>query len=193
MKLLRQTLFVAAIAFLSTSCKNKGKEANTNASDTTKFYPLSAILKEEIATEKQTPYYIYKTTVINNGKMDSVAVTQEELEQLAAPFFQYDITKPPLKQNYTESVFRDLGTTSTIFNYSTKVPEMEVRNIDIALDINTDHLKRIDIKTFIEKGDSTVEQSLSWIAGKRFYIQRYVKQKNDSSSTTKVTVVWNNK
>jgi hypothetical protein len=181
-----------AISLVFVQCKQK-KIQDISLSDSTKFFPVSNFIQEDINDVLQTPYLIYKTTEYRPGRKDSSILNREGFESIATEFLKKNITTQELKPYYRETVFHDLSTKSFTITYSTLNHELEVQNILILLNDSTNKLKRIFILCSSTQGDSSIVSQYNWKAGMSFQINRLIKRKDGSSYEELNTVVWNDK
>lgn len=180
------------ISLVFVQCKQK-KIHDISLSDSTKFFPVSNFIQEDINDVLQTPYLIYKTTEYKPGRKDSSILTLEGFKSIATEFLKKNITTQELKPYYRETVFHDLSTKSFTITYSTINHELEVQNILILLNDSTNKLKRIFILCSSTQGDSSIVSQYNWKAGMSFQINRLIKRKDGSSYEELNTVVWNDK
>ncbi len=171
------------------SCKNKPVTNNTKAvPDSSKFYPLSEFIQEQMAYVDLRNFEIYKKQV-SSTKIDSNIISKEEFKQLAALFLNLDISKPDKKQTYTETLFHDLSTASYTLNYKTNQATDLVKTMDILLDEQTKMVKRVFIVSEFQKADSSIMDHHSWTANKQFQITRTIETASGRSNKT-TTVYW---
>jgi hypothetical protein len=183
------------VSLLYFSCSESGgtsERTNIEKGDSIQFFQLKQYIESEIQEIDKTPFYIYKIEV-TNGKKDSTAINTAVLKALSAPFAYADISKPSIKKNYKESVFHDQSTESYTISYSAITPDLEVQNIDVLLKEDGQTVKRLFIRKFINYGDSTAMEQLSWKAGESFRINRLVQMPNKSEIERQTVVVWNAK
>lgn len=171
------------------SCKNKPANSSAKAvSDSSKFYPLSEFIQEQMAYVDLRNFEIYQKHQTAT-KTDSSMISKEQFKQLAASFLTFDISKPDKKITYTETVFHDLSTASYTLNYKTSQTTDLVKNMDILLDEQTKMVKRVFIVSELQKADSSIMEHHSWTANKQFQITRTVETASGRSNET-TTVYW---
>lgn len=195
---MRQLLYSSLLLlFLATACKSK-KDNNTtpseqsNTSDTTTFYDIKGFFDSEINDVKTTPYFMYTKITRDDKRKDSMPVTTKDFIELAKQFTVADISQKELKHFYKEDVFRDLSTKSITFSYSTKNKELEIQNIDVLVNEETNKVKFVIMRTSNTAGDSTVINQMNWNKGKSFFINKTVLKKDGQKSSTQQLVSWNN-
>ena len=171
------------------SCKNKAvKQHAASTTDSSKFYPLSEFIEEQIAYVDLRNFEIhvkhYKTAAT-----DSSIISKEQFKELANGFIALDISKIDKKQTYSETVFHDLSTSSYTLNYKTSQATDLVKNMDILLDEQTKMVKRVFIVSETQKADTNIMEHHSWTANKQFQITRTVETPSGRSNET-TTVYW---
>lgn len=183
---------LTAILFLS-SCKNNKQPTTQTNTDTTSFFPVNDYLATDIKDVVQTPYFIYKKTIINNKQTDSIVISKKEFEQLANEFLQRNITAIALKSFYKPALFNDLSTKSITFTYTALKDDLPVRMVSVLLDDETNKLKHVFITAVTTNKDSTITEQLSWKAGKSFRINRFIEKANGSKTEESNFINWNDK
>lgn len=184
----------ALIVLLLYSCKSSShKEKSSNQTkDTAQFYPVTDYLKEQIRQVDNTPYFIYRITV-KNGKRDSSVINQKTFDSLANEFVKDDITKPPLKNSYTENIFEDVSTNSYTLSYTTSSPKLNLQNIDILLSRDDQKVKWVFMNKIEVNDSTTITKKLGWKPDRRFYINETETDKNGKVLEEQNTIVWNDK
>jgi hypothetical protein len=173
----------------SRNAKN-GKESSR--SDTAKFFATTPFFKSQIQYVDLRSFSIYKITVVD-GKKDSVGLTKEDFSKWAAVFLDKDVSTPEKAPGYKESVFNDLSTRSITLNYSPLDGEATIQNIDVLLEQETSHVKRILIKSVYNHGDTTVTEQDSWKTDKSFQVNRSYTTPNGFRKTELNYINWNDK
>lgn len=192
MKLLSAVLVI--IITFAVACQSKPPKAGAavHGTDTGKFYPIGNFIKEQIRYVDLRNFTIYKITTIN-GKKDSAALTKDQFIEWASLFLDKDISSPQTAPQYRESVFNDLSTGSVTLNYTPINRGAVIQNIDVLLAAETNLVKRIFIKTVLERGDTTVTELYSWKTDKSFQINRSFTTKNGYNATELNYINWNEK
>ncbi len=195
---MRQLLYSSLLLLLvANACKSK-KDNNatlpeqSNTSDTTTFYDIKSFFESEINDVKTTPYFMYTKITKDDKKKDSLPITIKDFIELAKPFTEKDITQKEIKHFYKEDVFRDLSTKSITFSYSTKNPELEIQNIDVLVNEETNKVKFVIIRVNKTTSDSIVISQMNWNKGNSFFINKTVVKKDGNKSSTQQLVSWNN-
>lgn len=188
-------IFCIVFALFFYSCRQNNNHTNTSRAeknDTTKFFQVSEFLKKDIAEVNQTPYFIYKITVVN-GKRDSVAVNNDVFNRISAQFRTPDINDSKLKKHYTEAIFHDQTTKSFTMSYTTPDKDLEIQNIEVLLREDGETVKRIFMRKFLSYPDSSAIEQLSWKPGQSFQINRLVQKNNNKENSYQTNIVWNEK
>jgi hypothetical protein len=194
MKNIIQLFFVYLALFIGLlSCKNspsKEQKATTNIADSFAIINVHAIITNDVNNVIQTPYAI-KQSIISNKKIiaDSI-IPLSIFKQLANCILSLAIKPSNLKNNYTESVFKDNTTNSITINYATKNTALPIKNIDILLNETGQTPKHIFIKEIISKNDTLITNNYSWKLNKSFQINN-AKSFNNTIYTLQTIVNWN--
>jgi len=176
-------------------CKQNGRNSTENSAvknDTTHFFQVAQYIQSQIAEVNKTPYFIYKTDVIN-GKKDSTAINNAVFNNVSAQFLKPDINDKALKKHYTENIFHDQTTKSFTISYTADDKQLEIQNIEILLQEDGQTVKRIFIRKFFNYQDSAAIEQLSWKPGESFQINRLVQKPGNKENTHQTNVVWNEK
>ena len=191
-------LTISILSIITISCKNnkenKATETTTptNTVDTSHFFDTKSFFQTEIKDVTTTPYFMYIITTRDEKKKDSSHLTTTEFVRLAQEFLAQDITQKELKPSYKEDVFRDLSTKSITFSYSTKNKDLDVQNIDVLLDEESNKVKFIFIRSQKISKDSTIITQLNWKRAKNFLINRAVLKSDGTKYSTQQFVSWDN-
>ena len=191
-------LTISILSIITISCKNnkenKATETTTptNTVDTSHFFDTKSFFQTEIKDVTTTPYFMYIITTRDEKKKDSSHLTTTEFVRLAQEFLAQDITQKELKPSYKEDVFRDLSTKSITFSYSTKNKDLDVQNIDVLLDEESNKVKFIFIRSQKIFKDSTIITQLNWKRAKNFLINRAVLKSDGTKYSTQQFVSWDN-
>ncbi len=197
---MRQILFstIVLLITIATSCKNgkTSKEsidssAKNSNQDTTTFFNTKGFFINEIKDVKETPYFMYTTIITNGKRTDSFPLIFDQFAVLAQQFVDIDITNPTLKHFYQENVYRDLTTKTINFNYKTTNKQLEVQNIDVLIEEETNKVVYIFIRTLKNYPDSAVSKQLNWNKDKSFLINKSVSKLDGSRISTQQWVNWN--
>ncbi len=196
---MKKIVFAVFILMIITlSCKsNKDNTpppapAEEKTADTSTFYDIKGFLQNEIKDVTTTPYFLYTITTQDEKKRDSAHVTTTTFVQLAQEFLAQDITSKELKPFYKEDIFRDLSTKSVTFSYSTKNKDLDVQDIEVLVDEETNKVNFIFIRSQRVTSDSTIITQFNWKRGKNFLINRAVLKSDGSKHSTQQFVSWNN-
>lgn len=139
--------------------------------DSTQFFTTGLFFEEQVnqVILLKKPIYVYRNM---NGVKDSAVLDSIQFIQLAQEFITKDISNARDKKNYRETVFQDAGTNSYTLNYTAVNREVPVQAVDILLDEQTNQVKRIFIRSFSRKGDTSIQEQHNWRAFKGFQINR---------------------
>lgn len=137
----------------------------------TPFFATSRFFDEQVkhVILLRKPVYVYHNI---NGMHDSTMLDSVQFVQLAQEFSAKDISNANDKRNYRETIFHDVGTNSYTLNYTAVNHEVPVQGVDILLNEETNEIKRIFIRSFTRKGDTTIQEQHNWRAFKSFQINR---------------------
>lgn len=188
----KSVLGISFFVLCMMACRNHSANAGRQVpvADTARFYPLSDFFKSQLQYAKTVSTPIYRITV-KDGKKDSVVLTEEQFNALAAVFLDRNISSPAIKVLYKESVFHDLGTKSYTLNYSPVDKNAVIQGIDVLLDEETNNVKRVFIRSKFYKGDTSIMEQCNWKAYKSFQVNRYL-QAEHYTSTELNYINWNN-
>jgi hypothetical protein len=202
MKKILPSIFLIGTLCSVFSCSNSDKQTEKKetktqdsknqeeVNDTTRYYPISFFLGEDIRKVVLSKTKIYRTVTVDKQNAKPELIDTTAFSALANLFVQKDIANSPNKKFYKENVFRNLSTNSVVFNYSTSNPDLEVRSIDASLHEGESEFYRLDIRTVSQKNDTSFTESYCWVAGKKFYISKYAEGKDKKGTTTTTTVTW---
>lgn len=173
------------------ACRQKTNEQKQEivTPDTTSFFHVNQFIEGEIAEVNKTPYFIFKKTITNDRK-DSTPINSAQFTNLAQPFLTANISQPPLKQHYKESIFFDETTRNYAISYTASKKDLQVQLVDVLLDEDAESVKRIFIRKFYNYPDSSVIEQLSWKTGQSFQINRLVQIAGDKEKSYQTNVVW---
>lgn len=181
---------VASTIFIA--CGQQPKQpvqAQITSSDTTLYFQVAQFIKGEIAEVNRTPFFIYKISGVNNQR-DSTPINTAQFTVLAQSFLSPDISQPPLKNQYSESVFFDETTNNYAISYTTSNKELEVQNVEVLLNEDGETVKRVFIRKFYNYADSSAIEQLSWKTGENFQINRLVQGSSNKEKSYRTQVVW---
>lgn len=183
----------ACLILIIQSCKNnRAANAVTETSDTVHFYPVMDYFKTQVKEVDSFAVFIYKITINNNGSKDSTVLNQEQFNQWAQAFLAYDISDKKFHKYYKENIFLDETTHSYTFNYTAMKNTLPLQTVDILLDEDDQHVKRVFINKVISAGDSTVTEKAGWKTGSSFFINRIVDYPGNRTTTQQNIIVWHN-
>ncbi len=175
------------------SCgETKTPETQLQASpDSTQFFATGRFFEEQVKQVilLRKPVYVYHNI---NGRQDSAALDSLQLVQLVQTFIAKDISNPTDKKYYRETVFQDAGTKSYTLNYTAVTRDVPVQGVDVLLDEQTSQVKRIFIRSFTRKGDTSIQEQYNWRAFKGFQINRSFSAPGGYSRQELTDVKWSN-
>lgn len=165
-------LLIGAMTF---SCGDtKTPDTAIHASpDSTQFFSTTSFYEEQLNQVKLFKKPIYYAIRMNDGT-DSGTLSVESFIKYVDEFLQKDISSPDRKKHYRETVFQDAGTNSYILSYTAVDKEMPVQGVDILLDEQSNQVKRIFIRSFTTKSDTSIQERHNWYAFKSFQINRTI-------------------
>src|SRR5437016_487987 len=140
-------LLFTCIIIIIAGCKNHTvARGMTETSDTVHFFPVNEYFKEQIKDVDASAASIYKITIDHNSnKRDSSVLSKQQFDEWAQSFLEYDISDRRIHKYYKENIFMDETTRSYTFNYTTMDSSLPLQSIDVLLDIDDQHVKRIFI------------------------------------------------
>jgi hypothetical protein len=157
--------------------------------DSTQFFTTGLFFEEQVnqVILLRKPIYVYRTM---NGMKDSAVLDSMQFIQLAQEFITKDISNARDKKNYRETVFQDAGTNSYTLNYTAVNREVRVQGVDILLDEQSNQVKRIFIRSFTQRGDTSIQEQHNWRAFKGFQINRSLSTGNGYHRQELTEVKW---
>jgi hypothetical protein len=192
MKVFAPLAILSCLFCLSCGNRNNSKQNKATVADTANFYPVADFFRQQIEYVDLRDFSIYRTRIID-GKKDSAALRKDDFISFAKSCLQKVFAEPGAKAGYKETVFEDLSTDSYTLNYTAIDPSREVHSIDVLLSIETRIAKRVFIKSRYNRGDTTVDEQLSWKADKSFQLTRSLQAGNGYQSTELNYINWNDK
>jgi hypothetical protein len=164
----------ASLAFLAlvlNSCSNNSNKTNTstelatNKDSTDNFFPVTNFIKGEILGIKQIGITPIKKT-IQNKKVDSVWLKQEELEITLAEFLNPVIDTANLKDYFKEEKFLDQTLNTYTFTYAAKPNNnfsFAFKNWDVFVDPESGKITRLYL---VKQQDANTILQLTWLCNK---------------------------
>ena len=169
------------VIFVSSCGNNKAKETKVTPgkdSSAMVYYPINDYIRRQIKDVDTTPYYLYRSQVVN-GKKDSTIVSRQAFDSAVRAFLLPELEFQSIRKNFTESVFDDESTNSITLTYTANDKNGNVPNASVLLSKENQSVKWIFISKLISTGDSTVIQRISW--------------KGDESCSLNTSVTYNDK
>ncbi|WP_207492282.1 hypothetical protein [Aridibaculum aurantiacum] len=167
-------------------------DSNEKKKDDVIFFQVKQFFENELKDIQSTPYFIYKIE-INGDNRDSTTLTKDSVAYYASAFLQSDINNSELKEHYEESVFHDQTTGSFSLSYSTSKKDLDVQNVNVLLHEDGETVKRIFIRRYLTRGDSSIIEQLNWKPNESFENNRVIQLPNQPEKTQRTIVVWNPK
>jgi hypothetical protein len=186
------TCFSLLIITIMSCGETKPPETKLQASpDSTQFFATGSFFEEQVRQVIlfKKPVYVYHNI---NGVQDSAVLDSAQLMQLAQEFISKDISNQRDKQHYRETVFQDAGTGSYTLNYTAIDRDVPVQGIDVLLDEQTNQVKRIFIRSFTSRGDTSIQEQYNWRAFKGFQINRSFSTSGGYNRQERTDVTWGN-
>lgn len=193
---IRQRTAYILLAFLGmlTSCgnaNNTAPEEKLPSNSSSVFYPveeyfITQLLKADTAKEIK---YLHKNAA---NITDSSVIDSIQLNKLAQPFFTDQINDTSIKKYYRESIFHDATTASNTFTYTSVNRALPIQSLDILLDTITDNVKHVFITKAYRKGDTLINEKLTWKTDLYFSIYRTVLV-SDKETSEQFNISWNSK
>ena len=182
------------VGLLSFSCHSGNNHAPKKepVADTANYYPIPDFFKKQVEYVDLRDFPIYRVR-ITDGKKDSAVLSKDAFIAITNDLSQRVFPKPGSKALYKETVFQDLSTDSYTLNYTATDPSLELRSIDVLLSQETRTVKRIFMKSQYNRGDTAVDEQLSWKADKSFQLNRSKQTPGGYRSTELNYINWNNR
>lgn len=185
--LLRLTPLLLALACGGSNTDTSQETGLKGLPDSATVFSIIPVLQQQVdylgVVKKQLICYTTR-----NGQSDSATVNKQQLQALADHFLSKDISA--VKGNYTENIFSDASTGSVTISYTAIDETVPVRSLDILLDENSRLAKRIFIKYYQQKKDTTIQEQYSWFMNHGLQINRSVKAANGYALEERKEVKW---
>ncbi len=159
--------------------------------DSTQFFATGRFFEEQVKQVLllRKPVHVYHDM---NGQQDSALLDSLQLIQLVQTFITKDISNATDKKHYRETVFQDAGTKSYTLNYTAVTRDVPVQGVDVLLDEQTNQVKRIFIRSFVRRGDTSIQEQHNWRAFKGFQINRSFSAPSGYTRQERTDVTWGN-
>jgi hypothetical protein len=186
MKSISRLLFIAPFGLLF-SCGEQ--EAKESGQENKEFYPVAAHIHAELATIDSLPVavFLYRT---EGGMTDTTIVDKPAFRKLAEQLAQPDITREPLKKDYTESVFMDATLNLVTMSYTPREESAEIRKIDVYIHPETEQVKNVYVEKRLVVGDSTVLHKMVWTSGRQLQVTTLISKKGQEDRVIQETFNW---
>ena len=189
----KQFLIFASIITLLTACGNQ-KAAEEEVADGA-FFPVVSYLKGQVAHIDSSLYTLIQVTKWDN-RNDTVYIERKDFKAVAEPFTSLpDITNGKLKGKYRESRLYDETLDRFIITYTPREhdEELEILRQDVVITPNTgdgDKVESIYIERQQTRGDSTVQQKMSWEVATGFTIRSIIQKEAAPERLQNTGVTW---
>lgn len=165
--------FLAGVSALVMSCGNNPDPAKTSQKNKD-FYPVRAFIQQELKSIDSLPVAIFLYTD-QDGGTDTTIVDKSAFRVLAEAAAQPDISQPPLRDGYEETVFLDATLNLVTMSYRPlKETGSPIRKIDVYIHPGTEQVKSVYIEKQESAGDSTILEKTVWSAGKQVQMTRLI-------------------
>lgn len=147
------------------SCAQDGKQ-EYSASEPQDFYPVLSFIREELALLDSLPVAITRYRV-DQSNSDTSILEKSEFRRIAESLAEPDISRDPLRKEYTETVYMDATINLLTMSYRPKDALAIVQKTDIYIDPATEKVKSMYIEKKMSEANSTVVQKIIWSAGRQ--------------------------
>jgi hypothetical protein len=183
-----KSIITPLFLLLIVSCAPKQEEKAFEQADKN-FYPIKSFVKTELAELDSLPVAVFKFTTVNS-KTDTTIVEKPAFRKIAEELTAPDITVPPLKENYKETVFMDETVNSVTLSYTATDENVEIQKIDVFVHPETEKVKHIYIEKNRNSGDSAILYKMMWTAGKNMQVTSIINVNNKPVVTLQEKYVW---
>ncbi len=180
-----------SIALLIAACQSKSNKhlgKQQPIADTSKYYPVDNLIREQMKFVDLRDFVIHRTITKDSSESNEIIDKSTFLIEAAKVLsIANDFIRQ--KQLYKESVFQDLSTASYTINYTPAEPSLSIQRIDVLLSEETNIIKRLFIRTYATENGITTTQQISWLADHQFQISQS-KNMNGTTSEEKTVISW---
>jgi len=140
------------------------------------YFSIRQYFDDQWQTRSSNPYTLLKIQVID-GKRDSsfVQMTPELWASIRAPFDAADISDTRYLSYYQFSAFDEDATMTSHNYYETLAPELFLRKMDIAADVNSQLVKSVYLETQRSIDGHDITGKLQYIPDRIVQIQTFEK------------------
>jgi hypothetical protein len=192
MKAFAPLAMIVCLFCISCQSGNNPVSKKEPVGDTANFYPVAGFFKKQIEYVDLHGYSIYLVRTID-GKKDSAGLSKEAFIAMSNDILKKVFPEKDAKAFYREAVFEDLSTDSYTLSYTTTDPARDVQSIDVLLTPETRIVKRVFMKSQYKRGDTTIDEQLSWKADKSFQLNRSKQTPGGYHSTELNYINWNDR
>ncbi|THU41447.1 hypothetical protein FAM09_04890 [Niastella caeni] len=191
----RIILLFPALIFLAIACKQTKQPAGTvqSAEDSlaSSFLPVADFIRNDIMKVDSFSGGIVRKVNID-GKKDSTFIQLPAFHQLANQFLLPELDSASFHEHFREHSLMDETTQMVNFIYSLKQPDWPLRSVMVYLTptLEVDKVNRIYMEREFTRGDTTIQQKLTWKMQAYFYIVTIRQPKNGPAVTSMEKVIW---
>lgn len=190
---MRATACFGLILLVFSACKNHSTQKPPAADDSVSSYlPVADLLKMDI---KQTDSFA--TSILQKGRIndrkDSFFIQPGRFHELADTFLCPQLLDSlQFRQGYTENSLMDASTQMISFIYTANSPDNPLRKVLVYVTPSpvTDKVSRIYMEKGFQKGDTAIDQKLTWKIGQYFMIVSIEQPASGPVITSVQTVIW---
>lgn len=186
MKSISRLLFMLPFGLFFACGEQETKESRQENKE---FYPVAAHIHAELAAIDSLPVavFLYRT---ESGITDTTIVEKPAFRKMAERLTQPDITREPLKKDYTESVFMDATLNLVTMSYTPRNESAEIRKIDVYIHPETEQVKNVYVEKRIAGGDSTVLHKMVWTSGRQLQVTTLISKQGQEDRVIQETFNW---
>lgn len=179
------------------SCKDKTTKApagpaadSTQAGSTISYLPIRELIQEDMRrVDSFAAGILHKK---EGAKKDSAYISPVAFKQLAIGFLLPELDSTSFVHQYGMESFMDETTGLINFIYPAKEPEATLRKVVVYIkpSLSVDKVNRIYYEKEFKEGNDFVQQKLTWVIEKYFYILTIRHPEKGEPVTTVEKVIW---
>ena len=193
----RINLLVPALLLLAVACKHKPQQPAVDvqsAQDSmppSTYLPVADFIKGDITRVDSFAGGILKKGNIE-GKKDSAFIKPAAFHKLASQFIFPELDSASFHDRFSEHSLMDETTQMLNFIYTAKEPAGSLQNVMVYLQpsLSSDQVKRVYMERSFNRGDTAIEQKLTWKMMEYFYVITIRQPKNGPAVTSMEKVIW---
>lgn len=203
MKLLQLIISIFVITLAACTIKPKeapestgqavdGADSATDKIDSNSSYmPVAAFVQEDIRRVDSFYAGILKKSS-KDGKKDSAYIQHSDFHEIAKQFVDKAFDSTNFRQGFTETPLMDQTTQLMNFIYNAKSDSQALRKVIVYISpgVTGDKVDRVYMEKRYSRGDTTIEQKLSWRMKHYFYILTMIEPKKGKPVTKMEKVIW---